>query len=147
MMSLEQNPDNEEQASQFFFMGIFHDFPERWTGDMPSPIKDAIQGLRTATELFENKVMDENVYSHLPPHQVEAIRNVMLEDEKNKDLKSFLKISDTFAAFVECWREVDSGSHHKYYIKVMENCYNNKEDLPALFRLLMEHLYGDLFYR
>ncbi len=147
LMSLETNPQDMELASRFFFMGIFHDFPERWTGDMPSPIKDAIQGLREATELFENQVMEENVYSHLPGYQVEAIRQVMLEDEMNTDLKSFLKISDNFAAFIECWREVDSGSHHRYYIDVIEKSYADKENLPKLFRLLMEKLHDDLFYR
>ena len=114
---------------------------------MPSPIKDKIKGLREATEEFENLVMEENVYSHLPGYQVKEIRKVMLEDEMNAHLKKFLKKSDNFSAFIECWREVDSGSRHRYYIQVMDKSYNDKEKLPELFRLLMEKLYGNLFYR
>lgn len=145
LMSLEENPKNEELATQYFFMGIFHDFPECWTGDMPSPTKDSLKGLRKATEEFENKVMEENVYSHLPSHAAQAIRNVMLEDEDNVYYKAFLKKSDNFSAFVECWREIDAGSHHKYYENVVRNSYLGKESLSRNFRMLMENLYNDCF--
>lgn len=143
LMSLEVNPKDENLATKYFFMGIFHDFPEAWTGDMPSPIKDSIPGLRKATELFENMVMEENVYKHLPPYMAEAIRTVMLEDDENALYKTFLKKSDNFSAFVECWREIDAGSHHDYYENVVKNDYKKKETLPQNFRLWMEYLYED----
>ena len=141
LMSLDVKPADESLATKFFFMGIFHDFPECWTGDMPSPIKDSLPGLRAATEQFENMVMEKNVYSHLPSYMAKAIRSVMLEDEENAHFKSFLKKSDNFSAYVECWREIDAGSHHKYYRNVLQNDYKKKENLPHNFRLLMENLY------
>lgn len=143
LMSLEVKPTDEDLATQYFFMGIFHDFPECWTGDMPSPIKDAIPGLRKATEEFENIVMEKNVYSHLPDYMATAIRKVMLEDEENIQFKAFLKKSDNFSAFVECWREIDAGSHHDYYENVVKKDYEKKESLTHNFRLLMEALYED----
>lgn len=145
MMSLELKPIDEILATQYFFMGIFHDLPECWTGDMPSPIKDSITGLRKATEEFENQVMEENVYSQLPTYMADAIRKIMLEDESNIMYKSFLKKSDNFSAFVECWREIDSGSHHKYYLNVVQSSYQDKEALSHNFRILMEQLYNDCF--
>lgn len=144
LMSLECNPNDEELATRYFFMGIFHDFPEAWTGDMPSPIKDSLPGLRKATEASENKALEENVYSHLPSYMANAIRSVMLEDEINVVYKKFLKKSDNFSAFVECWREIDAGSHHSYYKNVVKNDYKSKEDLPHNFRLWMEELYNSL---
>ncbi len=143
LMSLETHPTNEALATQYFFMGIFHDFPECWTGDMPSPIKDSVPGLRKATEIFENLVMEENVYSRLVSYTRDAIRGVMLEDEDNAHYKVFLKKSDNFSAFVECWREIDAGSHHKYYEKVVRNSYLGKESLPHNFRILMENLHNE----
>lgn len=143
LMSLEVKPNDEDLATLYFFMGIFHDFPEAWTGDMPSPIKDALPGLRKATEEYENMVMEENVYSHLPDYMATAVRKVMLEDEGNIQFKTFLKKSDNFSAFVECWREIDAGSHHDYYEAVVRNDYRKKETLPHNFRLLLEHLYED----
>lgn len=142
LMSMEVHPTDEALATQYFFMGIFHDFPECWTGDMPSPIKDALPGLRKATEEFENQVMQQNVYSHLPAYMAEAIRSVMLEDDGNVQYKVFLKKSDNFSAFVECWREIDAGSHHFYYRNVVESDYHKKENLPQHFRRLMEDLYN-----
>lgn len=145
LMSLEVNPLDEELATQYFFMGVFHDLPECWTGDMPSPIKDSIPGLRKATEEFENQVMEEHVYSHLPTHMTNALRAVMLEDEVNLQYKVFLKKSDNFSAYVECWRQIDAGSHHKYFKNVVRTDYLGKEKLPQNFRLLTEFLYNDCF--
>ena len=144
LMSLEVNPLDEKLATQYFFMGVFHDFPEKWTGDMPSPIKDSVEGLREATEKFENQVMQENVYIHLPSYQVDYIKRVMLEDDANADFKSFLKIADTFSAFVECWREADAGSKHRYYLDILKKNFKDKEKLSYNFRLLMEALYDSL---
>lgn len=141
LMSLEEKPTDEELATQFFFMGIFHDFPECWTGDMPSPIKDSIPGLRKATEEFENLVLERNVYSHIPDYMAAAIRKVMLEDEENVRFKVFLKKSDNLSAYVECWREIDAGSHHYYYRKIIKDDYSKKESLPTNFRKLMEELH------
>ncbi|MGN1301897.1 MAG: YfbR-like 5'-deoxynucleotidase [Clostridia bacterium] len=142
LMSLDVKPYDETLATQYFFMGIFHDFPECWTGDMPSPIKDSLPGLRKATEEFENLVMEKNVYSHLPTYMADALRSVMLEDEENTQYKSFLKKSDNFSAYVECWREIDAGSHHYYYKNVVNTDYKKKENLPQHFRILMEDLYN-----
>lgn len=147
LMSLEVNPKNKSLAVKYFFMGIFHDFPEKWTGDMPSPIKDSINGLRTATEEFEKEVMEKYVYARLPAYQKRALKGIMLEDEINASFKKFFKKSDNYSAFIECWRELDSGSHHKYYFDVIESDYRDKEKLPYNFRLLTEELYDILLYR
>lgn len=145
LMSLETNPCDEDLATQYFFMGVFHDLPECWTGDMPSPIKDSIPGLRKATEEFENMVMEEHVYSNLPTYMTNALRAVMLEDKENVQYKTFLKKSDNFSAYVECWRQIDAGSHHKYFQNVVRTDYQSKEKLPQNFRLLTEALYNDCF--
>lgn len=143
LMSMEVKPGDEKLAAQYFFMGVFHDLPECWTGDMPSPIKDSLPGLRKATEEFENMVMEQNIYSHLPKYMADAIRSVMMEDDENVQYKTFLKKSDNFSAFVECWREIDAGSHHDYFEQVVKNDYKKKESLTHNFRLLMEHIYED----
>lgn len=143
LMSLEENPNNQELATQYFFMGVFHDLPECWTGDMPSPIKDSIPGLRKATEDFENQVMEKHVYSQLPKYMEKAIRSVMLEDKENIEYKVLLKKADNLSAYVECWREIDAGSHHYYYRNVIKGDYNKKNNLTPSFCNLMEELYYD----
>lgn len=145
LMSLEVNPENEELATQYFFMGIFHDFPETWTGDMPSPIKDSIPGLRKATEMFENEVMENHVYCLLIPEVAHELKSVMLEDEENETYKKFLKKSDNFSAFIECWREIDAGTRHPYYIDVFRRDYSDRDSLPKNFKELSEFLYTSVY--
>ena len=53
LMGLEEYND-ENIATHLFWCGAFHDLPERWTGDMASNIKDAVEGLRMATAYFLN---------------------------------------------------------------------------------------------
>lgn len=166
LMSLEENPLDEDVATHFFFMGIFHDIPERWTGDMPSPVKDSVSGLRGATEEFENAVMKQYVYSLLPDYMVSSLKQVMLEerdkiiekralfsslkdvmsgDSDSTSSKKFLKKSDNYSAFIECWRELDAGSRHYYYSDVFLKDYEEKEDLPSNFRKLAEVLHDRIF--
>ena len=142
LMSLEEQPENQDLATKYFFMGVFHDLPECWTGDMPSPIKDSTPGLRKATEVFENKVMKKHVYSQLPKYMEDAICSVMMEDEKNVQYKVFLKKADNFSAYVECWREIDAGSNHYYYKKVIKEDFYKKDSLPMTFCELMEKMYS-----
>lgn len=141
LMCLEENPNNQDLATQYFFMGAFHDLPECWTGDMPSPIKDSIPGLRRATEDFENQVMEKHVYSLLPNYMETAIRAVMLEDKDNVKYKAFVKKADNLSAYVECWREIDAGSNHYYYRNVIKSDYHKKDNLPTNFCKLMEKLH------
>lgn len=144
LMSLEVHPLKQDLATRYFFIGIFHDIAEKWTGDMPSPVKDAIKGLRDATEEFERMVLAENVYSYLPDHQEKALRSVMLEDDDVAALKKFAKKADNFSAFIECWRELDAGSRHQYYANVVRRDYADFTQgniLPEHFQLLMEMLH------
>ncbi len=58
--------ETEKTATKCFFMGIFHDVPETFTTDIPSPIKDKIPGFRKLTEQYEMQMMEKHVYSHVP---------------------------------------------------------------------------------
>ena len=47
-------------------MGILHDVAETWTTDIPSPIKDRILGFRKATEEYEIKMLEQELYNIVP---------------------------------------------------------------------------------
>lgn len=120
-MSLELDPINERLASQRFFMGIFHDIAEAWTTDIPSPIKDHIVGFRNATEAYEQKVLEKNVYSIVPSFLVAKLRYVMFEDEQNIQVhKAIIKGADYLSADSECWRQYVLGSRDIYFKKAIE---------------------------
>jgi 5'-deoxynucleotidase YfbR-like HD superfamily hydrolase len=109
-MALEQDPKDEERATRMFFIGLFHDIPEGWTKDIPSPIKDRINGFRKASELYEVKMVEENLYSVLPDYLEKKVRDVMMEDGANADIKPLLKGADYLSASSECLRNLIGGT-------------------------------------
>lgn len=115
-MSLEEYPGNEVLATNRYFMGIFHDFAEAWTTDIPSPIKDYIKGLRGACELFEEKVLEDNIYSKVPEFLANKIHEVMFEEPQNVEKhKALIKGADYLSADTECWLQYQLGSRDPYF--------------------------------
>lgn len=116
IMSLEEHPEDEELATKRYFMGIFHDVAEAWTTDLPSPIKDYIEGLRKACELFEDKVLEDNIYSKVPKFLADKIHEVMFEEPQNVEQhKALIKGADYFSADTECWLQYQLGSRDPYF--------------------------------
>lgn len=115
-MSLEEHPEDEELAAKRYFMGIFHDIAEAWTTDIPSPIKDYIEGLRDTCERFEDKVLHENIYSKVPDFVAKKIHEVMFEEPQNVDQhKAIIKGADYLSADTECWLQYQLGSRDPYF--------------------------------
>lgn len=120
-MSLELEPNDEKLATDRFFMGIYHDLAEAWTTDIPSPIKDYIVGFRDACEQYEQKILEEQVYSKMPDFMKEKMRAVMFEDESNiAKHKALIKGGDYLSADSECWRQYVLGSRDPYFKKAMD---------------------------
>lgn len=123
IMSLELNILDETSASEKFFMGIWHDMAEVWTTDLPSPIKDALPGLRAATEAYELKVLEEQLYAKVPEFLQKKLRAVMMEDAANQQYKALLKGADYLSADAECWRQYISGTRDPYFYNVLMGRY------------------------
>lgn len=119
-MSLEQNPIDEKTATKMFFMGIMHDIAECWTTDIPSPIKDKIPGFRKATEEFELQKLEKHIYSVLPENIVPKFKEVMFEDDANKNVKALIKGADYLSADRECWLQCLGGTRDPYFNGAIE---------------------------
>lgn len=137
LMGLEEYND-ETIATHLFWCGAFHDLPERWTGDMASNTKDAVEGLRTATEAFERNVMEKNVYKKLLKY---PIKKIMMEEEANKEYKKLLKSADYASATFECYRNIKAGSKDKYFFDVITKELNKKQNYSKNFAWLIEKIY------
>ncbi|MCI8621031.1 MAG: HD domain-containing protein [Clostridia bacterium] len=125
LMALHEYGD-ERIATDCFFIGLFHDLPETFTGDMPKPVKDAIPGLRRATELFELEMVRRHIYEQLPEHLKEAMHDVMVEEEEGKKEeerrerhKDLIKRADYLSADLECARNIIAGSIDPYFQDVI----------------------------
>ena len=118
LMALKQH-GNEEIATKCFFIGLFHDVPETYTGDMPKPIKDAIPGLRSATECFEMEMVNYHIYSKMTEYIRAALCTVMLEENGQEEYKALIKKADYFSADLECLRNIVAGSHEPYFKRLI----------------------------
>lgn len=125
-IALEEFPNNEQLATKFYFMGIFHDVAETWTTDWPSDVKDRITGLREAVEVFEGIMLDENLYKVIPPFLAEKIKNVMYEEGDNLEYKTLLKGADYLSADSECWRQYVAGSREPYFLASAIRGFDNQ---------------------
>jgi len=109
IMALEKGY-NEKVATKCFFMGIFHDVPEAFTRDIPSPIKDKIPGFRELTEKYELQMMEKHVYPNLSENAANALKEVMFEDSDNANFKKLMKGADYMSAVSEIWRQLKAGT-------------------------------------
>lgn len=143
-MSLEENPGDEKTATHRFFVGLFHDSPEAWTKDMPSPIKDLIPGFRDAIGRYELNVMQENVYCILFDYSRVPFQNVMMEAECNEAIHDDMKGADYFDACYECVRNLTAGSRdYNFYRAVVEFRDTMKQGKARITPIAMEY-YEDL---
>ena len=142
LISMEDKPEEEIRATELFWCGLFHDLPERWTGDMASPVKNAIAGLREATEQYEDLNMENHVYKILPECQALAIKQVM--EDAGKKYKKTVKSADYASAAMECFRNIMCGSRDKYFTNVIVNYYKDKDTFTPVFSELIEKIYVDV---
>lgn len=120
LMSFEKGY-KEEIATKNFFMGIFHDVPEAFTMDIPSPIKDKIPGFRQLTEAYELRVMEEKFYPSFSEPVQKALRDIMFENEENSDMKCLMKGADYMSAVSEIWRQAAAGSKDPELMEALLN--------------------------
>lgn len=116
LSTLEYTNGDEKHATKLFKHGLFHDIPEVWTTDFPSPVKKRIPGLRQALKLFEKICLKKHVYDKLPKYMNSEIHSIMEVDEKSLDFK-LLKGADYLSADVECYIIYVAGCRHPYMYK------------------------------
>lgn len=146
-MSLQQG-DSEEVAAKMFFMGIWHDVPEAWTKDIPSPTKDAFPGFREASEEYELDCINRNIYNVVDTIMKDAIKSVMMEDESAKPYKPLIKAADYLSADSECYRQLVAGTRDKYFRNVVWKDINamkeGKNRLDGVFKDLVCYYYEQI---
>ena len=145
-IALEEFDGDEKLAAKMYFMGIFHDIAEAWTTDIPSDIKDRITGFREATEIFEDMMLKENLYSKVPPFLAAKIKEVMFEEDDNLKYKRLMKGADYLSADSECWRQYVAGSREKYFLSAAIRGFDQqlisgfKAQLPPIAKQLHDKI-------
>lgn len=112
--------ETEEIATKCFFKGIFHDVPEAFTKDMPSPIKDKIPGFRALTEEYENKMMEKSFYPFVSSEVEKALKELVSDSAENNKLKALIKGADYISAVSEIWRQLVAGSRDEEFVSSID---------------------------
>lgn len=145
LMSKAEEGHTEEMSTKAFWMGLFHDIAERWTGDMDSPLKDSIEGLREAVEKFEEEKLKEHVYNHFTKAENKEIATSIeefMKAQKDETYRDIFKSADYASAAMECFRNIMCGSRDDYFLEVLKKDYKEDEKINynSVFLNLVEGL-------
>lgn len=145
LMSKTEEGHTEEMSTKAFWIGLFHDIAERWTGDMDSPLKDSIKGLREAVEKFEEEKLKENVYNHFTKEENKEIATSikeLIDAQQDPVYFHIFKSADYASATMECFRNIMCGSRDDYFKDVLKKDYKEDGNIKynAIFLDLVEGL-------
>ena len=96
-------------ADRIAVLALYHDMPEVFTGDLPTPVKYANQALRQCYAELEDQATKQLV-DRLPEElrcEYEKILNVATDDVETKKL---IKAADKLCALIKCIEEEKSGN-------------------------------------
>lgn len=88
---------------------LFHDLPEVYTGDMPTPVKY----FNDTTKESYKKVEDQAVnllLEKLPAELAPVYEDLLRFEESDPELKHLVKCADKLAALIKCIEEERSGN-------------------------------------
>lgn len=90
-------------------LAMFHDSTEIITGDMPTPVKYFAQGIREAYKEVE-AYAGEQLIGTLPEAMGKVYRDILHENENEKELWRYVKAADKISALVKCIEELGMGN-------------------------------------
>lgn len=97
---------NAERAGM---LGVYHDFPESLTGDMPTPVKYNNKALRDAYKSVEENAC-RTLLGMLPEDLEEEYSPFFFREEGDKELWKFVKAADKICALTKCIEEKKAGN-------------------------------------
>lgn len=120
-------------STKAFFVALFHDIIEVWTGDAPSPCKDELffatvqSYLRKVYEEFEEYMYKKYFYRYMDPVLAEKFKEDVVFEEGADDLSQIIKNADYFSADWEVYLTIKTGLVDKAYFSIIEKSYNKSQ--------------------
>lgn len=90
-------------------MALFHDVPEVFTGDMPTPVKYANPVIRSEFGAIEEQ-STENLIGKLPAGLKDGYREIFYSEENDEKHRPVLKAADRLCAYIKCEEEEKYGN-------------------------------------
>ena len=96
-------------AGRVVMLALYHDAPEIFTGDMPTPVKYFNPSIRNEYKQVE-KASLLKLLSYLPDDLREDYEDVMVPKPEDKELLRIVKAADKLSALIKCIEEEKAGS-------------------------------------
>ena len=127
---------NAERAA---LLGVYHDCSEIITGDLPTPIKYHNKLIRNAYKDIENSAQ-EKLLNMLPSDIKKVYKDILTEQDKEKELWQIVKAADKLSALIKCTEELRMGNQEfsKAKTSILKSIHNM--DLPEIKVFLEEML-------
>lgn len=88
---------------------LFHDLPEVFTGDMPTPVKYYSETTRESYKKVEKQAIS-TLISKLPDELKEEYSDILNFEENDRELAHLVKCADKLSALIKCIEEENSGN-------------------------------------
>lgn len=96
-------------ADRVAVLALYHDMPEVFTGDLPTPVKYANQALRQCYAELENQATKQLI-DRLPPELQSEYEKILEVFPIDKEIKKLIKGADKLCALIKCIEEEKSGN-------------------------------------
>lgn len=90
-------------------LALYHDMPEVFTGDLPTPVKYANEALRNCYGKLEDQAI-EQLIKRLPDEMKSDYDALFKISPEEQDLKKLIKSADKLCALIKCIEEEKSGN-------------------------------------
>lgn len=90
-------------------LALYHDMPEVFTGDLPTPVKYANEALRKCYGQLEDQAV-EQLLQRLPDEMKNEYRSLVNIPSDEKECKKLIKCADKLCALIKCIEEEKSGN-------------------------------------
>ncbi len=91
-------------------LALYHDMPEVFTGDLPTPVKYANEALCQCYAQLEQKAV-EQLTDRLPEELQEQYKSLLEITPEDAELKKLVKGADKLCALIKCIEEEKSGNN------------------------------------
>lgn len=96
-------------ADRVAALALYHDMPEVFTGDLPTPVKYANEALRSCYAELEAKAV-EQLTDRLPKELQGEYKGLLEITPEDRQLKKLVKGADKLCALIKCIEEEKSGN-------------------------------------
>ena len=117
---------------------LYHDAPEILTGDMPTPVKDKNDALRTAYKAVEAESA-RAMASLLPEELAAGTAQYLTGGVLNDAERRLLKAADRLSALIKCIEEGQSGNREFEAARAQQEAALHAMDCPEA-EYFMEHM-------